>query len=171
MRLLSTLNLLVGALSRMDERWCGILVHHVGSVLCCLHSILIFAVDPIHEPQLRAFFHPLSSLSMRLTQDLQLSDVFTKISVISSCLSGARPLPPAFLSLKDRIIYHERRSKAVRQKHAQIQEEGRDDDSVSSDSDVEDSTDLVPEKVDDTKIGIKELTIRLLMVSLYGLCH
>ncbi|PBK89280.1 hypothetical protein ARMGADRAFT_1167595 [Armillaria gallica] len=127
-RLLSTLNLLVGALSRMDERWCGILVHHT----------------PFMNPSF-------------------LSDVFTKISVISSCLSGARPLPPAFLSLKDRIIYHERRSKAVRQKHAQIQEEGRDDDSVSSDSDVEDSTDLVPEKVDDTKIGIKELTIRLLM--------
>ncbi|KAK0207837.1 hypothetical protein DFS33DRAFT_1379387 [Desarmillaria ectypa] len=126
-RLLSTLNLLVGALSRMDKRWCGILVHHT----------------PFMNPSF-------------------LSDVFTKISVISSCLSGARPLPPAFLSLKDRIIYHERRSKAIRHKHAQMQEEEKDD-SDSSDSDVDDSTDHVPEKVDGTKIGTKELTLRLLM--------
>ncbi|KAK0446561.1 uncharacterized protein EV420DRAFT_1276545, partial [Desarmillaria tabescens] len=125
-RLLSTLNLLVGALSRMDERWCGILIHHT----------------PFMNPSF-------------------LSDVFTKISVISSCLSGARPLPPAFFSLKDRIIYHERRSKAIRHRHAQIQEEEKDD--SDSDSDVEDSTDHVPEKVDGTKIGIKELTLRLLM--------
>ncbi|KAG7439538.1 uncharacterized protein BT62DRAFT_913251 [Guyanagaster necrorhizus] len=130
-RLLSTLNLLVAAMSRMDERWCGILVHHT----------------PFMNPSF-------------------LSDVFTQISVISSCLSGARPLPPAFFNLKDRIIYHERRARVVRRRHAQIQEEVKDGDSDSSDSDVEDSTDHEPEKVDSTRIGIEELTLQVLMAIL-----
>ncbi|KAK0245174.1 hypothetical protein EDD85DRAFT_943580 [Armillaria nabsnona] len=111
-RLLSTLNLLVGALSRMDERWCGILVHHT----------------PFMNPSFLPFRR--SSFASRVSQP-EGSDHLSRAS-FEGCSA-----------------------ETCRYK--------RDGDSVSSDSDVEDSTDLVPEKVDDIKIGIKELTIRLLI--------
>ncbi|KAJ7083884.1 hypothetical protein C8R44DRAFT_862351 [Mycena epipterygia] len=131
-KMVTSLSLLAGAFSKLNTKWCSILVHRT----------------PFLNPNL-------------------LSDIFSKIEILSHALEAGHPVPASLPCLRDRLIYHEALVRAV-DRDATAQRAAReipldpeDEETAASDSGT---AEIAPGKVDGASIGFEELSLDVLML-------
>ncbi|KAJ7093436.1 hypothetical protein B0H15DRAFT_832325 [Mycena belliarum] len=129
-KLVTSLALLAGAFSRLDTKWCSILVHRT----------------PFLNPNL-------------------LSDIFSTIDILSHALDGGHPVHASLICLRDRLVYHDMHLKLPKTRAVDLEQNvalpGSEHD---GDTDSESGTsEFVAGKVDGASIGVKELSLNLLM--------
>ncbi|KAG5654141.1 hypothetical protein H0H81_006852 [Sphagnurus paluster] len=141
-RALSSLILFLGAFTQLDTKWCSILVHQT----------------PFLNPNLVRPNTPLNNVVTDFSPPIQLSDIFSNISIISYALAGAHALPPSLPKLRDRIVYHERLAPRGYPGAKKVY----DAPSSDTDSDTNAELDLVADKVDGSSIGFQEISLDIL---------
>ncbi|TFK38741.1 hypothetical protein BDQ12DRAFT_712685 [Crucibulum laeve] len=142
------------------------LLHRTQSKLLSALVILIGAFAKLDTSWCSILVHRTPFLNPNL-----LSDIFSHLSILSSALSGAHPLPPALPRLRDRVVYHEHHSARGRMTIPINKISLEKDIRLDSDSDVvaEDNAgvsgrlEFAAGRVDGSSIGFEDLSLDILM--------